>query len=83
MIKFEVDPVSIFFVQVHDTNLSLFQPEAVIDMKQRYVGHCNVGTDIKQASFLGQKGRFLNDESMSSILNSAVIFAFLYYVYLT
>uniref|UniRef100_A0A2N9I9X6 Anaphase-promoting complex subunit 4 WD40 domain-containing protein n=1 Tax=Fagus sylvatica TaxID=28930 RepID=A0A2N9I9X6_FAGSY len=32
-----------------------YQPEAVIDMKQRYVGHCNVGTDIKQASFLGQK----------------------------
>lgn len=34
------------------------QPEAVIDMKQRYVGHCNVGTDIKQASFLGQRGTF-------------------------
>ncbi|XVF64867.1 hypothetical protein PTKIN_Ptkin09bG0201100 [Pterospermum kingtungense] len=28
------------------------RPEAVIDMKQRYLGHCNVGTDIKQASFL-------------------------------
>ncbi|KAJ7006908.1 hypothetical protein NC653_006080 [Populus alba x Populus x berolinensis] len=25
-------------------------------MKQRYVGHCNVGTDIKRASFLGQRG---------------------------
>ncbi|AQL09166.1 transducin family protein / WD-40 repeat family protein [Zea mays] len=23
-------------------------------MKQRYVAHCNVGTDIKQASFLGE-----------------------------
>ncbi|KAL6997378.1 hypothetical protein U1Q18_007504 [Sarracenia purpurea var. burkii] len=33
-----------------------YQPEMVIDMKQRYVGHCNVGTDIKQASFLGQRG---------------------------
>lgn len=32
------------------------QHERAIDMKQRYVGHCNVGTDIKQASFLGQKG---------------------------
>lgn len=32
------------------------QPEVVVDMKQRYVGHCNVGTDIKQASFLGQRG---------------------------
>lgn len=35
------------------------QPEAVIDMKQRYVGHCNVGTDIKQASFLGQNGDYI------------------------
>ncbi|CAK9148998.1 unnamed protein product [Ilex paraguariensis] len=33
-----------------------YQPEAVVDLKQRYVGHCNVGTDIKQASFLGQRG---------------------------
>ncbi|KMZ63696.1 hypothetical protein ZOSMA_3G01800 [Zostera marina] len=30
-----------------------------IDMKQRYIGHCNIGTDIKQASFLGQQGRFV------------------------
>ncbi|KAM0971922.1 hypothetical protein EV1_019493 [Malus domestica] len=36
-----------------------YQPEAVIDMKQRYVGHCNVGTDIKQASFLGQRGEYV------------------------
>ncbi|XP_021740316.1 WD and tetratricopeptide repeats protein 1-like isoform X2 [Chenopodium quinoa] len=36
-----------------------YQPEAVIDMKQRYVGHCNVGTDIKQASFLGQNGDYI------------------------
>ncbi|KAM7253282.1 hypothetical protein ACFE04_008850 [Oxalis oulophora] len=36
-----------------------YQPEAVIDMKRRYVGHCNVGTDIKQASFLGQEGEFV------------------------
>ncbi|KAG2692462.1 hypothetical protein I3843_08G054500 [Carya illinoinensis] len=36
-----------------------YQPEAAIDMKQRYVGHCNVGTDIKQASFLGQKGEYI------------------------
>ncbi|XP_011622171.1 WD and tetratricopeptide repeats protein 1 isoform X1 [Amborella trichopoda] len=35
------------------------QPEVVIDMKQRYVGHCNVGTDIKQASFLGRKGEYV------------------------
>uniref|UniRef100_A0A2P2M8B7 WD and tetratricopeptide repeats protein 1 isoform X3 n=1 Tax=Rhizophora mucronata TaxID=61149 RepID=A0A2P2M8B7_RHIMU len=32
------------------------QPQTAIDMKQRYVGHCNVGTDIKQASFLGHRG---------------------------
>lgn len=36
-----------------------YQPELVIDMKRRYVGHCNVGTDIKQASFLGQKGEYV------------------------
>ncbi|XP_068638970.1 protein ALTERED SEED GERMINATION 2-like isoform X2 [Aristolochia californica] len=41
-----------------DENLT-FQPEVVIDMKQRYVGHCNVGTDIKQASFLGQNGEYI------------------------
>lgn len=35
------------------------QHERAIDMKQRYVGHCNVGTDIKQASFLGQKGEYI------------------------
>ncbi|KAE8651395.1 WD repeat protein iqw1 isoform X2 [Cucumis sativus] len=38
---------------------TLYQPEPVIDMKQRYVGHCNIGTDIKQASFLGQKGEYV------------------------
>ncbi|XP_050377111.1 protein ALTERED SEED GERMINATION 2 isoform X2 [Argentina anserina] len=36
-----------------------YQPEAVVDMKQRYVGHCNIGTDIKQASFLGQRGEYV------------------------
>ncbi|EHA8588801.1 putative WD and tetratricopeptide repeats protein 1 [Cocos nucifera] len=38
---------------------SSYQPEVVIDMKQRFVGHCNVGTDIKQASFLGQQGEYV------------------------
>ncbi|KAM7514516.1 hypothetical protein LguiA_004099 [Lonicera macranthoides] len=38
---------------------STYQPEMVIDMKQRFVGHCNVGTDIKQASFLGQRGEYV------------------------
>ncbi|KAG2554212.1 hypothetical protein PVAP13_9KG648500 [Panicum virgatum] len=33
---------------------SAFQSDVAIDMKQRYVAHCNVGTDIKQASFLGE-----------------------------
>jgi len=32
------------------------QSDVAIDMKQRYVAHCNVGTDIKQASFLGEQG---------------------------
>ncbi|CAA7026237.1 unnamed protein product [Microthlaspi erraticum] len=36
-----------------------YQPEGAIDMKRRYVGHCNVGTDIKQASFLGQRGEYI------------------------
>ncbi|KAK3150701.1 hypothetical protein QOZ80_3AG0236560 [Eleusine coracana subsp. coracana] len=38
---------------------SALQSEAAIDMKQRYVAHCNVGTDIKQASFLGEQGEFI------------------------
>ncbi|XXG61100.1 hypothetical protein AAC387_Pa04g2838 [Persea americana] len=38
---------------------SAYQPEAMFDMKQRYVGHCNVGTDIKQANFLGQRGEYV------------------------
>jgi WD and tetratricopeptide repeat-containing protein 1 len=33
--------------------------EYAVDMAQRYVGHCNTGTDIKQASFLGQRGEFV------------------------
>ncbi|BBM97154.1 WD and tetratricopeptide repeats protein 1 [Marchantia polymorpha subsp. ruderalis] len=33
--------------------------EIAVDMRQRYVGHCNTGTDIKQASFLGEKGEFV------------------------
>ncbi|CAK8568218.1 unnamed protein product [Lathyrus sativus] len=36
-----------------------YQPEAAIDMKQRFIGHCNVGTDIKQANFLGQRGEYV------------------------
>ncbi|PWZ06540.1 WD and tetratricopeptide repeats protein 1 [Zea mays] len=36
-----------------------FQSDVAIDMKQRYVAHCNVGTDIKQASFLGEQGEFI------------------------
>ncbi|CAN8299158.1 unnamed protein product [Cochlearia groenlandica] len=36
-----------------------YQPEGAIDMKRRYMGHCNLGTDIKQASFLGQRGEYI------------------------
>lgn len=36
-----------------------YQPEGAIDMKRRYIGHCNIGTDIKQASFLGQRGEYI------------------------
>lgn len=35
------------------------QVEVAVDIQQRYVGHCNTGTDIKQASFLGEKGHSL------------------------
>uniref|UniRef100_A0ACD5WSS1 Uncharacterized protein n=2 Tax=Avena sativa TaxID=4498 RepID=A0ACD5WSS1_AVESA len=38
---------------------SAYEPEVALDMKQRYVAHCNVGTDIKQASFLGERGDFI------------------------
>ncbi|WCJ24695.1 transducin family protein / WD-40 repeat family protein [Euphorbia peplus] len=37
----------------------LYLSDTAVDMKQRYVGHCNVGTDIKQASFLGQRGEYV------------------------
>ncbi|XP_061372050.1 protein ALTERED SEED GERMINATION 2 [Gastrolobium bilobum] len=40
-------------------NRAAYQPEAAIDMKQRFIGHCNVGTDIKQANFLGQRGEYV------------------------
>ncbi|KZV43363.1 WD and tetratricopeptide repeats protein 1 [Dorcoceras hygrometricum] len=36
-----------------------YQPETVTDMRQRYIGHCNIGTDIKQASFVGQRGEYV------------------------
>lgn len=51
----------VYSIVVPIVNNSCFiplQPEPAIDMKQRFVGHCNVGTDIKQASFLGQRGIF-------------------------
>ncbi|XP_042421566.1 protein ALTERED SEED GERMINATION 2-like isoform X1 [Zingiber officinale] len=41
------------------TECLIYQPEITIDMKRRYIGHCNVGTDIKQASFLGGQGEFV------------------------
>lgn len=41
------------------TGNSYPQVEVAVDMQQRYVGHCNTGTDIKQASFLGEKGEFV------------------------
>ncbi|XP_042421567.1 protein ALTERED SEED GERMINATION 2-like isoform X2 [Zingiber officinale] len=42
-----------------ETAISGDEPEITIDMKRRYIGHCNVGTDIKQASFLGGQGEFV------------------------
>lgn len=44
---------------VHHSCYSL-QSEVAVDMRQRYVGHCNTGTDIKQASFLGERGNILS-----------------------
>ncbi|KAG0567303.1 hypothetical protein KC19_7G125100 [Ceratodon purpureus] len=41
------------------TDNCALQIEVAVDMQQRYVGHCNTGTDIKQASFLGEKGEFV------------------------
>lgn len=56
---------------------SLFlQPiDVAIDMKQRYIGHCNIGTDIKQASFLGQQGRHLTSVLLMTFCN--LIFNFI------
>ncbi|XP_047160111.1 protein ALTERED SEED GERMINATION 2 isoform X2 [Vigna umbellata] len=36
-----------------------YLPEPAVDMKQRFIGHCNIGTDIKQANFLGQRGEYV------------------------
>ncbi|PIN00669.1 WD40 repeat protein [Handroanthus impetiginosus] len=46
-------------VSSFENNKVAYQPEMAIDMKQRYVGHCNIGTDIKQASFIGQRGEYI------------------------
>ncbi|XP_062216646.1 protein ALTERED SEED GERMINATION 2-like isoform X2 [Phragmites australis] len=46
-------------VESNHNDDSAFLSEVAIDMKQRYVAHCNVGTDIKQASFLGEQGEFI------------------------
>ncbi|KAJ1298462.1 hypothetical protein BS78_01G455500 [Paspalum vaginatum] len=46
-------------VESAHTDDSAFQSDVAIDMKQRYIAHCNVGTDIKQASFLGEQGEFI------------------------
>lgn len=35
------------------------QRRAAKDYKQRYVGHCNVTTDIKEANYLGLNGEFI------------------------
>lgn len=43
----------------NDNDYTSSQPEVALDMRQRYVGHCNVGTDIKQAAFLGEKGDYV------------------------
>lgn len=46
-------------IESADNDDSVSQSDVAIDMKQRYVAHCNVGTDIKQASFLGEQGEFI------------------------
>ncbi|XP_032585821.1 WD and tetratricopeptide repeats protein 1 [Drosophila mojavensis] len=35
------------------------QRRAAKDYKQRYVGHCNITTDIKEANYLGLNGEFI------------------------
>lgn len=47
------------FYSIYELILFMSQPEMAIDMKQRYIGHCNTGTDIKQASFVGQRGMLM------------------------
>lgn len=45
-----------YYMDLTSSSHYIMQPEVAVDMKQRYVAHCNVGTDIKQASFLGEQG---------------------------
>lgn len=54
-------------------SISLFmQVEVAVDMQQRYVGHCNTGTDIKQASFLGEKGRTPHCEVLKKVCSKFI-----------
>ncbi|KAI5054823.1 hypothetical protein GOP47_0029968 [Adiantum capillus-veneris] len=41
------------------SNNTVTKAEVALDMRQRYVGHCNTGTDIKQATFLGERGDYV------------------------
>ncbi|MCO5581572.1 hypothetical protein L7F22_035460 [Adiantum nelumboides] len=41
------------------SNNTATQAEVALDMRQRFVGHCNIGTDIKQATFLGERGDYV------------------------
>lgn len=50
----------------------LSQVDIAVDMRQRYVGHCNTNTDIKQASFLGERGTSLYSFIHSFSLSFAV-----------
>lgn len=37
----------------------VFWRQHIKDYKERFVGHCNTTTDIKEANFLGEDGRFI------------------------
>lgn len=37
----------------------VFWRQNIKDYKERFVGHCNTTTDIKEANFIGEDGRFI------------------------
>ena len=47
------------FERRHLTQWEVTRQLTAYDYKQRYCGHCNTHTDIKEASFVGERGDYI------------------------